>query len=274
MTISRADVVDHFALRAAKYDGSSSWCTDEDLARIMLEAAAPSPSDRMLDVACGTGLISRLFKTHVAEVVGVDITVEMAGHALPHLDRLIMASAESLPFRNGEFDLVVCRQGVQFMDLPQAAMEMVRVLRPGGRLIIVNLCAYGPEDRADYFKILRLRNPVRRHFFLPQDLEALVRQAGCHQLETYRYVSVEDVDLWSDTGAIEESRREAIRKVYRNASAAFLSRHGVLETRGRLVDHMLFVIVAGCKPFPGGFAADEMSGNGDNRAASRQPRSQ
>ncbi|MFD9317592.1 class I SAM-dependent methyltransferase [Streptomyces sp. NPDC060053] len=248
MTTTRTDVTRHFAARAATYDRSSAWCTDRELGDVVREVAPVGPADRVLDVACGTGLMSRLFKGRAAEVVGVDITPEMADQAATHLDRLVIAPAEVLPFEDASFDVVVCRQGVQFMELPAAVEEMVRVVRPGGRVVLVNLCAYGPEDSAEYFEILRLRNPVRRHFFLPDDPGRLLRDAGCHEVVGHRYVSVEDVDVWSDNGAIAEERREAIREVYRSASAEFRARHAVRESDGRFVDHMLFVIAVGLKP--------------------------
>jgi SAM-dependent methyltransferase len=159
----------------------------------------------------------------------------------------VMAAAESLPFPPDSFDLVVSRQGIQFMELPGAVREMARVTRPGGRIVLVNLCAYGPEDRDEYFEILRLRNPARRHFFLDRDLEALLHDAGCEQVRLERYVSTEDVDVWSDNGAIGEERREAIRQVYRRASPAFRSLHAVTDGDGRIVDHMLFAIATGRK---------------------------
>ncbi|GAA2405225.1 hypothetical protein GCM10010191_11290 [Actinomadura vinacea] len=248
MAISQEDVTDHFTSRASRYDRSSAWCTDSGLDELLLDAAAPRPSDRVLDVACGTGLVSRLFHGRVAEVVGVDITKVMAEQARPHLDRLVLAPAEALPFEDAEFDLVVCRQGVQFMMLPDAVAEMVRVTRPGGRIVLINLCAYGREDAAEYFEILRLRNPVRRHFFLPEDLSDLLREAGCRKVEAHRYRSAEDVDVWSDNGAIEEERREAIREAYRKASQDFLSLHAVRQSDGRVVDNMLFVVAVGVKP--------------------------
>ncbi|WP_404954577.1 class I SAM-dependent methyltransferase [Streptomyces sp. 147326] len=248
MTISQDDVTGHFSARAATYDRSSSWCTDEELGRLVLDATGPRGSDRVLDVACGTGLVSRLFSGRVAEVVGVDITPEMAEQAKPHLDRLVIAPAEHLPFEDDEFDIVVCRQGIQFMDLPEAVAEMVRVVRPGGSVVVVNLCAYGADDREEYFEVLRLRNPVRRHFFLPEDLRTVLHDAGCSEIELRRYVSVEDVDVWSDNGAIGEDHRESIRAAYRRASGAFRTLHAVREENGTFVDRMLFVVAAGRKP--------------------------
>jgi SAM-dependent methyltransferase len=246
--ITTDHVIDHFVARAPTYDRSSSWCTDDRLGALVLELAQPTESDRVLDVACGTGLVSRLFKGRVAEVVGVDITVDMAEQARHHVDRLVIAPAEALPFPDQSFDVVVSRQGIQFMALPDAVREMARVLRPGGRLVLVQLCAYGEADRDEYFEVLRLRNPVRRHFFLPADVERLLRAAGCEQIQLERYVSVEDVDVWSDNGAIDEERREAIREVYRSASDGFRGLHAIAQADGRWVDHMLFVVAAGRRP--------------------------
>jgi DNA gyrase subunit B len=248
MTITQREVVEHFTARATGYDRSSSWCTDEVLCARIVEAARVGPRDHVLDVACGTGLVSKHFKSRVARVVGVDITSDMFEQARAHVDELIPAPSEALPFPDDTFDAVVCRQGIQFMDLPEAIHSMVRVLKPGGRIVLVNLTASGPEDRDEYFEILRLRNPVRRHFFLPEDVAALLRDAGCRNVSLEKYVSVEDVDVWSDNGAIDEERREAIRRVYRGASQAFLDLHGVQESDGRFTDRMLFVLAAGEKP--------------------------
>ncbi|MEU5551910.1 methyltransferase domain-containing protein [Micromonospora sp. NPDC047793] len=245
MTISDQDVVDHFTARAQGYDRSSAWCTDTELGRLVLDLTSPRPEHEVLDVACGTGLVSRLFSGRVARLVGVDVTAAMAEQARPSLDDLVLAPAEDLPFPDDSFDITVCRQGIQFMELPAAVTEMTRVTRPGGRVVLINLCAYGKDDRDEYFEILRLRNPVRRHFFLPGDLGDLLREAGCGDVETRRYVSVEDVDVWSDNGAIDEDAREAIRQVYRSMSPEFRRLHAVEQTDGRIIDRMLFEVAAG-----------------------------
>ena len=245
MAITGQDVVSHFDARAARYDRSSAWCTDDELGKVVTGLARPGKDDAVLDVACGTGLVSRLFTGAVSRLVGLDVTAAMAEQARPYLDELVIAPAEFMPFPDATFDIVVCRQGIQFMDLPAAVQEMARVTRPGGVIVLVNLCAYGPSDRDEYFEILRLRNPVRRHFFLPDDLPRLLREAGCDRIDSQSHVSVEDVDIWSDNGAIGEDAREAIRNVYRTASPEFRALHAVREDDGRIVDNMLFVVAAG-----------------------------
>ena len=241
-----ADVREHFTARAAHYDKSSHWCTDEGIAEVTWRTTAAKAEHRVLDVACGTGLVSRVFKGRVAEVVGVDITPAMYEQAAPHLDRFVEGPGEDLPFPDASFDRVVCRQGTQFMDDGAALKEMARVVKPGGRVVVINLCAYGVEDRAEYFEILRLRNPARRNFYLREDLRRIFEAAG---LETtiHDWISVEDVNVWSDNKAISEERREAIRRVYRQGSPAFRALHAVELDGDRIVDKMLFGFAVGTK---------------------------
>jgi DNA gyrase subunit B len=248
MTAESNDVIGHFSARAATYDQSGGWCTDQALGEMILAAAQPRATDHVLDVACGTGLVSSLFHGRCARTVGVDITKDMAEQAEQHLDELVITPAESLPFEPDSFDIVVCRQGIQFMTLPDAVREMVRVTKPGGRIVLVNLCAYGPSDRDEYFEVLRLRNPVRRHFFLPEDLAQLLTDAGCAPVALTRFATTENVDAWSDNRAIGEDRREAIREIYRASSPEFRQLHGVQQDDGHFVDNMLFILASGLKP--------------------------
>ncbi len=247
LSISRELVERHFTARAHKYDLSSHWCTDQLILERIRQILAPEAHHSLLDLAVGTGLVSRHLKPHVGRVVGLDITEAMVEQARDAVDELHIAPAEDMPFADASFDLAVCRQGIQFMDLKPALSELVRVLKPGGRAVLVDLCAYGAEDRDEYFEILRLRNPARRNFFARGDVQSLLEEAGCSQVQTFEHVAVEDVDTWSDNGAIPESRREAIREVYRQASPALSRLHSVQLGDGRIVDHMLFGITLGVR---------------------------
>jgi len=97
------------------------------------------PGDRVLDVACGTGIVARRAAARGAEVVGADLNGQMlavASAAEPAIEWL-EADAADLPFPDGAFDVVLCQQGLQFMPDPAAAVaEMRRVLAPGGRLAV------------------------------------------------------------------------------------------------------------------------------------------
>jgi len=110
----------------------------------LVEAAGVRTGDRALDVACGTGAVTRLLAERVGptgKVVGLDINPGMLAVA-----RLVASSqsiewlegsAVKMPLPDANFDALVCQQGLQFFpDKPAALSEMRRVLRRGGRLAL------------------------------------------------------------------------------------------------------------------------------------------
>jgi SAM-dependent methyltransferase len=244
-------VLSHFTARAPRYDASSRWCTDRALIDAIFELARPTPDALVLDVASGTGLVAERFRGRVRRLVGLDLTPAMLRPGRRHVDAMVRGLAEKLPFQDGIFDIAMERQGIQFMDARLAVSEMVRVVRPGGRVVLVQLCAWGASDRDDYFEILRLRNPARRNFFMRGDLESLLQDAGCVRVEAREHVSRENVDRWADNGAIPAEARLAIREVYRRASPEFLRLHAVeIHENGetsRFMDDMLFTVAVGFK---------------------------
>lgn len=120
----------------------------EPIARRLIDAAHPAPGERVLDVACGTGIATRLAAEAVGSegtVVGVDGhpgMLDVARAVAPDDIAWHEASAERLPLPDASFDLVLCSMGLQFFaDREQSAHEMHRVLAPGGRAV---WCTPGP----------------------------------------------------------------------------------------------------------------------------------
>ncbi|MGE0159401.1 MAG: class I SAM-dependent methyltransferase [Gemmatimonadales bacterium] len=109
----------------------------------LLDAARLERGDDLLDVACGTGIVARVARERLglgSRVVGVDLSPVMIAHGrvvAPGVD-LREGSADRLPVEPDEtFDVVTCQQGLQFFpDKPGAVSEMLRVLRPNGRVAI------------------------------------------------------------------------------------------------------------------------------------------
>lgn len=117
-----------------------------------LKALPEQKADNILDVACGTGDIS--FRLHEllpeAKITGIDLSdgmLEIAREKLSKLDNpaknlIAFGKGDSLsmPFHDGEFDLVTVAYGVRnFSDLRRGVKEMRRVLKPGGVLCIIEL---------------------------------------------------------------------------------------------------------------------------------------
>jgi SAM-dependent methyltransferase len=105
----------------------------------LIELAQPRPTDRALDVACGTGVVARRIAPLVSSATGLDLNEDMlavARTAEPAIDWLA-ADACALPLEDASIDLVLCQQGVQFFpDRTAGLREMRRVLAPDGRLAV------------------------------------------------------------------------------------------------------------------------------------------
>jgi ubiquinone/menaquinone biosynthesis C-methylase UbiE len=155
-----------------------------------------SAGDRVLDIACGTGIAARVASERLggaARVAGVDLNPEMlavARRLAPGIDWR-QGDAAALPLHDGErFDVVICLQGLQFFpDRPAAAAEMRRALAEGGRLAVAT---WRPDDDIPFFRELRgiaerHLGPVadRRHGFgEAAPLEALLRDAGLREVRS------------------------------------------------------------------------------------------
>ncbi len=92
----------------------------------------------VLDVASGTGSITRLLQQTGGEVVAVDQSVEMMSNADLGDAAAVMATAEALPFRDGSFDALTFGYLLRYVDdVPRCMRELVRVVKPSGRVGMV-----------------------------------------------------------------------------------------------------------------------------------------
>jgi SAM-dependent methyltransferase len=114
---------------------------------VLHTAAAVGPSDRVLDVGCGTGVSTRRAARAAVsgEVLGVDVSAPLVAHARLLADQqgltnteFVVADAQSHPFPPAGFDVVMSRFGVMFFADPRPAFaNLARALRPGGRLAVL-----------------------------------------------------------------------------------------------------------------------------------------
>jgi ubiquinone/menaquinone biosynthesis C-methylase UbiE len=131
-----------------------------------VELAAPGESERILDVATGTGGLLRelsLRRVRPVEVVGIDRSASMlgvaAGHGLPAGWRLLVGDATRLPFPDGRFDVVTACYLLHLLERDcraRAIAEMARVLRVGGRVVTVTVDSRRPVARAALRRLSRV----------------------------------------------------------------------------------------------------------------------
>jgi ubiquinone/menaquinone biosynthesis C-methylase UbiE len=163
-------------------------------AEVLLDRVRPGPGERVLDVACGTGIVARLAHERVGSTgtaVGIDVSpgmLDVAKAVAPAITWL-QGSALDLPVPDeARFDVVVCQQGLQFFpDRSLAARQMRRVLAPGGRL---GVATWRPSAEIPMFDALqavaeRRLGPIvdQRHAFGDGGLlGALLTDAGVHDV--------------------------------------------------------------------------------------------
>ncbi len=132
---------------ASGYEQSMVPIVMAPCAEALADALGVQTGDRVLDVACGTGAFSRVALQRSApsgQLVGVDVMPAMlevaAGLGLARA-QWRQGNAEQLPVEDHDFDLAACQQGLQFFaDKAGALREMVRALKPGGRLGLAYWC--------------------------------------------------------------------------------------------------------------------------------------
>jgi SAM-dependent methyltransferase len=143
----------------------------------LVDAAAPSAGERILDVACGTGMVARIAAPRLGaggSIVGIDHSADMLEVAKissagiqPAIDWR-RGDAEELPFPDSIFDLAVCSQGLHFFRDPIGALrEMHRVLVPGGRV------ALGVWRRIEHQRGLRRIVEGLERYLSPPDVRAM-----------------------------------------------------------------------------------------------------
>jgi ubiquinone/menaquinone biosynthesis C-methylase UbiE len=134
----------------------------------LVDSASIQPGERILDVACGTGIVARTAAPRAGStgsVVAIDINGEMlatARKASTDGDLTIAwqtGDAADIPFGDGSFDIVFCQQALQFFPSPSDALsEMNRVLAPNGR---VALNVLRPLERNPVYRVLA--DALERH---------------------------------------------------------------------------------------------------------------
>lgn len=133
--------MNHFGaeLVAQRYARSRPYFHPRVTQLIRARLSLTAPANRALDVGCGTGQSSVALLPIARRIVGVDVSAGMLAHASrrPGISYL-QASAEHLPFGDGEFDLLTAGLALHWFDRDRFLREAQRVLRPGGWLVIYN----------------------------------------------------------------------------------------------------------------------------------------
>lgn len=201
-----------FAAIAHRYDLNNrlhSFGRDQAWRRRVVRLADVQPDDRVLDVACGTGDLTEAFaRSRPAAVTGLDFAAEMLDLARDKTRRLnrsrdtipeyIQGDAEQLPFDDASVDIVTIAFGIRNVSDPARAIsEFRRVLRPGGRLLILEFS--------------EPRNPILRrfnHLYTQRIMPVTATLLAGDRSGAYRYLP-RSVETFLDPPALADHLHES-----------------------------------------------------------------
>ena len=191
-------ILDQFTKQAAPF--AERHRHDDELLKIIVEMSRVGLSDRVLDVACGPGIVACALATRAREVMGIDFTAAML-HEAEQLRRerglrnvtWQRGSATNLPFDAESFDCVVSRFAFHHFLAPEAAFrEMVRVCRPGGTIMLIDV-APRAEVREAYDDLEKMRDPSHTRALTEPEFERLGAAGGLSLIEKRRCELPSDV---------------------------------------------------------------------------------
>ncbi len=220
MSRSRFDrTADRYAAAASRKD----WTRFVELCR-------PRPDDRALDVAAGPGMLSAALAPHVAQATALDASAALLEHAPAGVTRVVGA-AEAMPFEDGSFDLVTIVNSLHHVaDMRATLREMVRVLAPGGRIVVQDYLADDDAATAERWEeVERLRDPGHRRLPRRGEVAAVLARDGLRVEEEREWRSSWDLKQWLDMAATPDEARDRIRELVDGSSfelTAWMARFG------------------------------------------------
>jgi ubiquinone/menaquinone biosynthesis C-methylase UbiE/DNA-binding transcriptional ArsR family regulator len=199
----------YFRANAAQWGTIRSLYVDEsEVERALLDLVPPGETGALLDIGTGTGRMLEILAPRAGHAVGIDTSREMLTIARVNLERAGLRNCSirqgdmyQLPLPGASFDIVVIHQVLHYADRPAAVIEeATRVLRPGGRLLIVD---FAPHE----LEFLRVDHAHRRLGFTDEEILDWCRAAG---LESARSRHLPGSPL---TVAIWQARRSLPRSL-------------------------------------------------------------
>ncbi|MHC3468760.1 class I SAM-dependent methyltransferase [Streptomyces sp. 7R007] len=228
------------------------------------ETLGPQTGSAICDVACGAGHLALSFADeYPARLVGVDPAPSMlesfrklAAERSATVET-VQAAAEELPFPDASFDLVVSRLAPHhFQDIRQAVGEMARLLRPGGRLAVIDLEGHDdPETDALNHELEILHDPTHVRSYTLAEWVGLLQDAGLNvpvargeQAESRTGVPVK---RWCEIASSGAEAEQAIRRRLAGAPEERRAALGIRQDGEEFLIPVRTCMVIGVKPLGG-----------------------
>jgi len=212
-------VISQFTLQARPFAEHQAHSQRESFETLRVLAEL-SGRERVLDCGCGPGLVSCYLADYAHQVVGVDLTqamVDQAGAAAASRGlantSFQTGNVTALPFEDGEFDVTVSRYAFHHLENPEIAFrEMLRVTRPGGRIVVAD-AAPPTAKRANYDAFEKRRDPSHTSALTLEELYFLGERAGLGEVVIRSFGVPMTLDSLIDASFPEPADRIVLREL-------------------------------------------------------------
>lgn len=237
------NVIEQFDKRAETYSGSANWISDQGLIQAHIDAAGSKPPGHVLELCCGTGMVGRNFRFAGWGVCGIDLTQKMAEEA-NRFYPCICASAESIPFLDDSFDVVVLRQAYFLLDDGQKVLaEAQRVLKPEGVLVFSQTVPFSAGDAPWLEHIHRTKQAQLREFHTEETLIQELERDYFSVVNTQRLSVRENITRWlAAAPELSAEKRAEVSALVANAPDSYRSVHRVEVVNGEVCEEWNWVI--------------------------------
>ncbi|RAS35934.1 class I SAM-dependent methyltransferase [Paraburkholderia bryophila] len=240
-------VADAFGSTAAAYLTSQTHATGADL-QTLATAIAATPDATVLDMGCGAGHASFAVAKQAKEVVAYDIapqmlaTVEGAANqrGLANI-RTQQGAAEKLPFADHTFDWVISRMSAHhWHDVPLALTEVRRVLKPGGKVLFIDIAGSDHPLLDTYLQAVEvLRDGSHIRDYRADEWVAFFEAAGFQASIRERWRIDIEFDSWVARMRTPEPRVVAIRSLWAHSPDEVRAYFGVQEDGSFRLDALM-----------------------------------
>jgi SAM-dependent methyltransferase len=246
-----AVVVDQFTRQAASFARLPSH---EDSTELLLDLAGVSAGCRVLDVACGPGMVACAAAKRARHVTGIDLTPAMLEQARTLQAKLGLSNLEwqlgeaaALPFNDGSFDAATTRYSCHhFPDPDLVVAELVRVVKPGARVAVADMVLPRAQGAA-YDRMERLRDPSHVRTLTREELVALAIGAGLRELRCADYLFCVDLERLMRSSFPDPGNAERVRALFEEDVGVDRMGLGLRREDGVLALAYPVSIVAGSK---------------------------
>ena len=250
MTADLSLIRDRFG-RQARAFAQSPFQRDPERLKRLIRFLDLRPADRVLDVACGPGIVTAALARGGYDAVGIDLTDAMLRQAgTDDGCRYVVGDATRLPFRACGFDRVVCRNSFHhFQDPLSVTRQMAEVVRPGGSVVVEDMRAPDDAARRDYHETVeRLRDPAHGRTLTRTEIISILGSAGLVIDQEEPLQPVLDFEEWLERAYPPAEDGARARAMMAACVEEDLIGHAVWREDGRLKFRRRSIMIRALRP--------------------------